>query len=129
MATSWKETFDIAIALAGTARTATATGTGIDIANYQSVVVAVVPVSWTDGTHTLKLQYSPDNSAWTDVAASQLDGTMPVINASGDATVYTRVGYLGTQRYIRAISTVVGATTGAVYSVIALRGSPRKMPK
>jgi hypothetical protein len=129
MIRSWKETFDIAVSLAGTARTASANGTAIDLANYQSTVIAVVPVSWTDGNHVLKLQDSPDNSVWTDVAASQLDGTMPTINAGVDATFFTRVGYLGARRYLRAVATVSGTTTGAVYSVIALRGSPRKMPK
>lgn len=128
MQQSMKETFDVAVSLAGTARTTTANGTSIDLQNFNAATAVVVPTAWTDGTHTLKLQDSPDGSSWTDVAAAQLDGSMPAISAGGGSP--TRVGYLGTARYLRAVTTVTGSpATGAVYTVLVLRGHARKLPK
>ena len=129
MQQSLKETFDVVVSLAGTARIATANGTGVDLQPYNAGTIVVVPVSWTDGTHALTVQESDDNSTFTNVAAGQLDGTMPTLSGAGGVSTISRVGYLGTKRYIRVVSTVSGATTGAVYAAMVLRGSPRRMPK
>jgi hypothetical protein len=128
--TSIKETFDLAPTLLSQARTATANGTSVDLSPYAGAVALIVPSAWTDGTHAIKLQESADNSTWNDVAATQIDGTSPVnVTSAPTAVTRTRLGYLGTQRYIRAVLTVAGATTGAVIGVEILRGLPRRMPK
>jgi hypothetical protein len=130
MQLSMKETFDLQVSLSAVARAASANGTGVDLQNYNAAVVCVIPVSWTDGTHAITIQDSPDNVTFTNVAAILLDGTPPTITAGGSqVTTNTRVGYLGAQRYLRAVQTVSGATTGAVIGVHVLRGQPRKMPK
>ena len=70
---------------------------------------------WTDGTHTFEVQESDDDTSYTAVAAADLQGTEPVVDdATDDAQVY-ELGYLGSKRYLRAISTVASATTGALY--------------
>ena len=129
MQQSLKETFDVVVSLAGTARTATANGTGVDLQPYNAGTIVVVPVAWTDGTHALTVQDSDDNSTFTNVAAAQLDGAMPTLSGAGGVSTISRVGYLGTKRYVRVVATVSGATTGAVYAAMVLRGSPRRMPK
>jgi hypothetical protein len=71
----------------------------------------------TDGTHTPKLQESDDNATFTDVAAGDLEGTFAVL-ATG---VNQHVGYKGRKRYLRAVITVAGATTGGIYGAAIIR--------
>lgn len=115
------------------ARTATANGLTVDTAGFgggcQAATFYVVTGAYTDGTHTLKAQESTDDSVWADVAAGDLDGTFAVIAASGDANkVLSEVNYRGGKRYVRAVTTVTGATTGAVYGAYVLLGSARVGP-
>jgi len=84
--------------------------------------------AWTDGTHSFDFQESDDNSTFASVPASLLIGTKPVISsAPGGGTTY-KVGYLGIKRYLRAAVTVAGATTGAVYDALIVRGLPGTKP-
>lgn len=129
MKLSDKENFDVAVSLAHSARTASANGTAVDLQGFQGAVVLFNAQAWTDGTHAMKVQDSPDNSTWTDVAAAQLDGTAPTITAAGAQLAITRVGYLGNQRYVRAVQTCSGTTTGAIIGALVIRNDPRKGPK
>lgn len=116
---------DVAQSLNPAARTATANGTGVDLANYDGAMIVFEVGTITDGTHTPKIQDSDDNSTFADVAAANQIGTLAVL-ASGTPQ---KVGYVGAKRYIRAVSTVSGATTGGVYAASVIRGYPRKQPK
>lgn len=120
-----KNNLTVAQSLAPAARTATANGTGVDLAGYEGAVVVFDVGTITDGTHTPSVQESADNVTFTNVAASDMLGAL-VNLASGTVQ---RAGYVGTKRYIRAVSTVAGATTGGVYSATVVRGMPRKAPK
>ena len=102
-------------------------GAGVDLVDFGSAAVVVVAGTITDGTHTPKVQESPDDSAWSDVAAEDLDGAFTVIGAADDDTIQ-KVGYLGTARYIRAVVTGAGTTTGGVYGAFVVKGSPRVAP-
>lgn len=108
----------VANSLAPAARTATANGTGIDLQGYRACAVVFVVGTITDGTHTPKLQESDDNSTFSDVAAADQSGTLAALASSTNQ----EVSYIGTKRYIRAVSTVSGATTGGVYAAVAIRG-------
>ena len=119
-----KQTQDVTTSLAPAARTATANGTGVDLQNFHSATIAFVVGTITDGTHTPTIQESSDNSTFTDVAAGDLIGTLAALATNTNQ----RVGYKGSLRYIRAVSTVAGATTGGVYSAVVLRGDARKKP-
>lgn len=110
--------------LAPAARTATANGTSVDLQGYNSAEVLFVVGAITDGTHTPKVQESDDNSAFTDVAAADQDGTLAALAASTNQAV----GYKGNKRYLRAVSTVSGATTGGVYAAVVIRGNPNVGP-
>jgi len=110
------------------AHTATVNGASVDTAGYDSATAYVYPGTWTDGAHTPKLQDSPDNATWTDVAAAQLIGAFSAITSAGTA-VNQKVGYVGANRYLRAVVTVAGATTGAVYTVPIILGRGRKLPQ
>jgi hypothetical protein len=128
MSLDLKNNIATATSLAPAARTATANGTGVDLAGFSATAIVVVAGTVTDGTHAIKVQESDDNATFTDVAAGDLDGTAPSLQAAGSNTV-TEIGYRGIKRYIRAVSTVSGTTTGGVYAVLVVRGSARKYPK
>lgn len=119
-----KQTLDVQNSLAPAARTATANGTGVDLANFASANVVFSVGTITDGTHTPSVQESDDNSTFTAVAAADLIGTL----ANLASNTNQRVGYRGTKRYVRAVSTVAGATTGGVYAGVVVRGDARKQP-
>lgn len=110
--------------LAPAARTASANGTGVDLAAYRAAAVTFVVGTITDGTHTPKLQESDDNSTFTDVSAANQSGTLAALASNTNQ----EVSYLGTKRYIRAVSTVAGATTGGVYAAVVIRGNPDTAP-
>lgn len=113
-----KNNIDEVNSIAPAAHTASINGAGVDIKGFDGVVVSFVVGARTDGTHTPKVQESDDNSAFTDVAAADLEGTLAALAANTNQ----RVGYKGGKRYLRAVSTVAGATTGAVYAGTVIRG-------
>jgi len=120
-----KQTQDVKTSLAPAARTSSANGTGIDLAGFPSATVAFIVGAITDGTHTPKVQESDDDSTYTDVAAADLIGSLAALAASTNQ----RVGYRGTKRYIRAVSTITGSpSTGGVYAAVVIRRDARKQP-
>ncbi len=122
--------------LAIVARTASANGTSVDRKLsgasgtnewFQSATLLVHTGAITDGTHAITLEVSDDNAAWAAAAAADLQGSLPSIAAANDDTVY-EVGYTGTARYLRAVTTVSGTTTGGVYGATILLGFPNVTP-
>ena len=119
------------------AHTATLTGASFDRevgpagdigAPYEALDIILDVGAWTDGTHTPKLQDSPDNSVWTDVPAAGQLGVFTAITATGQQNKVQRVSYVNVVRYVRCVVTVSGATTGAIYGVIAVGAYPRNLP-
>lgn len=93
-------------------------------------LVAVLDVgAWTDGTHTFKLQDSPDNSTWTDVATTYLQGSFTAVSGTGQQNAVQKVGYLGIQRYVQLVDTVSGSpATGAAYGFQWVLGGLHNVP-
>lgn len=114
--------------LSPAARTASANGAGVDLQGFDSATLVVCTGTITDGTHTITVEESDDNSVFTAVAAADLIGAGPAVVAAND-DVQFEFGYKGTKRYVRAVATVAGATTGGIYAVCVVRGHPRKAPK
>lgn len=106
------------------AHTANANGAGIDLRGYQAAVVIVDAGTITDGTHTISLEESDDDSTYTAVAAADLQGSF----ANVASNTPQKVGYIGGKRYIRAVTTVSGATTGGIYGVSVIKGRPDIAP-
>lgn len=122
--------------LAIVARTATASGTAVDRKLsgasgtnewFQSATLLVHTGAITDGTHAITLEVSNNNTDWAAADAADLQGSLPSIGSSNDDTVY-EVGYTGTARYLRAVTTVSGTTTGGVYGATILLGFPNVIP-
>lgn len=114
--------------IAAGAYTSTTNGSSVDTSGYDSATAVVVQGTWTDGTHTPKLQDSPDNSAWTDVAASALIGAFTAITSAG-TMVSQKVGYVGVNRYLRVVLTCSGTTTGATLAIPIILGRAKKLPQ
>ncbi|MFK5949266.1 MAG: hypothetical protein QM500_10920 [Methylococcales bacterium] len=114
----------LAVALAIAVRTASANGSGIDLQGFNSAVVVLTPGTITDGTHTPKVQESDDDSTYTDVAATDLVGTLADLTSD----TVQKVGYKGNKRYIRVVLTVAGTTTGGIYGALAVRGDADLSP-
>lgn len=129
------------------ARTTTAAGTGVDLQGYDGGFMQIIPGTWTDGTHAIKLQESDDDVdgnyadvanadliAWsatsaTDFTAVRVGNAQPTAISSAATALYWRVGYLGAKRWIRAKVTVSGSpSTGAIYTVLVARGRPALSP-
>lgn len=109
---------------------ATANGTGVDLLGFGTATVVVNAGVITDGTHTLKVQDSPDNSTFTDVAAASLSGALTALTSGAGGSATQKVGYLGGQRYIRAVTTVTGSpSTGGVYGVSVIKAGARTLPQ
>ena len=95
----------------GALRTTSANGTAVDLAGYRKAAVVIVAGAVTDGTHTISIEESDaSGSGFAAVPADQLSGTPGAVAANTNQ----EIGYLGTKRYIRAITTVTGSpSTGA----------------
>ena len=120
------------------AKTASADGASADLKGYHSAVFIVDADAFTDGTHTIVLNESDDNSTFTAVAAADLSfveagainssGQIVIDGAADDDQAYV-IGYAGNKRYIRVETTVSGATTGAIYGALIVRGHKRAQGK
>ncbi|WP_320784193.1 hypothetical protein [Streptomyces sp. CRN 30] len=117
--------------LAIATRAASANGSSVDRygggAMFQDAAVVVHTGTITDGSHAVDVQESDDNSTWTSVAASELQGSEPSIVAADDDKTFV-IGYKGSKRYLRVAVTASGATTGGVYGALVVLASPRNAP-
>lgn len=122
--------------LAIAARTSAANGAAVDRQLsgasgtnewFGSAMLLVHTGTITDGTHAITLEVSDDNSSWGAAAAADLQGSLPSITATDDDKLY-EIGYTGTKRYLRAVTTPSGTTTGGVYGATILLGFPNVLP-
>lgn len=101
-------------------------GQSVDTRGYDSAAAFVtVGAIAGSGNVTVKLQDSPDNTNWTDVAAANLQGEFPAALLTNTAFL---VGYLGTERYVRAVGTLNSGTSVA-FSVGIVLGNPNIRPR
>jgi len=120
-----------ATSLAPQVATATGDGAAVDLTGFESATVLLTLGNFggTSPTATVKIQSSPDNSAWTDVAAADLiGGALPSLTGSNDSTTYSR-GYRGDVRYLRVIISAVGGTDPTLpVSAVVVRSHARENP-
>tara|TARA_R110002051_G_scaffold325869_1_gene432660 strand:+ start:14287 stop:14673 length:387 start_codon:yes stop_codon:yes gene_type:complete len=114
-------------ALAPAVVAATATSAAIDLQGFNSAVVAInTGAIVTAGDFTTKLQESDTTTSgdFADVAAADLLGTFPASLAAD--SVY-KVGYVGTKRYVRTVTTKNGGTSVAA-GIMVVIGHPSDAP-
>lgn len=113
----WQAEVTATTSIAPGAKTATATGSAVDTAGFRRCMVVVEVGAWTDGTHTFKIQSSA-TSGGTFADDSAVLGSFTVVSGAGQQNavqvVEVDLDKLA-NRWIKVISTVSGATTGAIY--------------
>ena len=113
-------------------RTASVNGSGVDLQGYESATAIVHVGAWAgnQGTWAITLEDSTDNSAFTAVAAGYLVGSnitlSGYVNRAGGANL--EQGYVGGNRYLRAVATLTGGGQTATFGVIIVRGLKRHGP-
>lgn len=104
------------------------TGAAVDLKDFNSATVLIDVGAWTDGTHTIIVEESAlPASGFAPVADADLLGTEPVIDGADDDAQLYLIGYVGSKRYIRVVTTENGGT-GAVLGAAVIRGAPRVAP-
>lgn len=104
--------------------TATSNGSGVDLRDFDGAMVVfqagAADTGNGDETYTPSVEESDDNSSFSAVAASGLEGVL----ANMTANSVQRAGYKGAKRYVRAVLTLGGTTPSINASALVLRGLP-----
>lgn len=102
--------------------------TGVFGNDFRSVLFVVTTGTIADGSHAITVQDSDDGSSWAAADPSRIQGTQPTIGATDDNVVFD-VGYVvGTRQYVRLVVTTSGATTGGVFSAVAVLSGASSAP-
>ncbi|CCB65387.1 hypothetical protein [Hyphomicrobium sp. MC1] len=110
----------VAASLAPQVFTATTNGSGISVLGFKSALLIVNTGAIAgDGDFTASVQESDDDSAYTDVAATDLLGTLP---ETLDGSASYRVGYIGKRKFARAVITKNSGTSIAANASFVLQG-------
>ena len=108
--------------------TASTNGSGVDLRDFDGAMVVFQAGTADTGsgneTYTPSLEESDDNSVYTAVAASDLEGALGNMTANS----VQRVGYKGAKRYVRAVLTLGGTTPSIDASALVVRGLPHHAP-
>lgn len=118
---------DVTLSLNATDRTASTNGTGVDLQGAEEAVVVFTFGTWTDGTHTPSIEESDTlGSGYAAVAAGDMTAsTLAAVSAGGGSNTVQTVGYKGAKRFIRAVMTCAGTTTGAESGANVIRSRKR----
>jgi len=108
--------------------TATENGASADLRGFDGAMVIAMPGTADTGdaneTYTPKVQESDDDSTWTDVAATDLNGAFAALVSDTPQ----RVDYVGNKRYIRMVLTIAGTTPTIQFCGSIVRGYPHQAP-
>lgn len=112
-----------ALPSAGARTNGTVNGTSVDTGvfgnDFRSVLLVVQTGTITDGSHAITVQDSADGSSWATADSALIQGSLPTIVAADDGAVF-QFGYLANRQYVRLVATTSGATTGGVFSAVAV---------
>ncbi len=132
MITTYNNTLAL-LALASAERVnGAANGVAIDLNkfnnNCRDVLFVITTGTITDGSVAVKVEESDQSgSGFAAVSSSRVLGSLPTITATDDDAVFS-LGVRPTKRYVRLVATTSGATTGGVFSAVAVLGNGCKNP-
>lgn len=109
-----------------------ANGTAIDCGvygnNFRDVLIVFQTAAITDGTHAVTVEESDlSGSGYAAVESWRVSGSLPSLSSSDD-NVVAAIGVRPSKRYVRAVLTTSGATTGGVIGAVAIAGSGSDNP-
>lgn len=104
----------------------------VDLQGYDSVMLALTTGTLTDAdaVWSVLIEDSPDGSTFTAVDDIYLNGTEVLAGfAFGDDNECRKIGYTGTERYLRATVDSTTANTGDLYIAgLWVLGNPSRQP-
>lgn len=95
----------------------TVAGNSIDTKGFESLTFLYEVGARTDGTFTVLIQDSDDDSTFADVVDTFLIGTESAINT---ANTIKKIGYVGKKRYVKLSFVASAVTSGATVSATAI---------
>lgn len=95
----------------------TVAGNSIDTKGFESLTFLYEVGARTDGTFTVLIQDSDDDSTFADVVDNFLIGTESAINTSN---TIKKIGYVGKKRYVKLSFVASAVTSGATVSATAI---------
>lgn len=115
----------IATAIAPAVQAAAADGVAISLKGFDSLLFAITTGAIVGaGDFGVKVQEGDDGVAFTDAAASVVQGTVPATLAA--ASSY-KLGYVGNKAFARLALTKVGGTSIGL-SAVAVKGNAHDLP-
>ena len=103
--------------------TATTSSAAIDFQGAEENAIEFQVGVRTDGVTTPSLSDSPDGVTYTAVPAANIVGSLSPLASN----VNQKVSYVGPYRWVKAVLTSAGATTGVVVGVNVIT-KPRRQP-
>lgn len=106
----------------------TVNGTAVDMGvfnnDFRTVMFAIFAGTVTDGTHAVTVEESADGStAWTAMPADKILGTLPSL-VSGSSNLSFQFGVIPqSKQFLRIVVTTSGATTGGIFTAVAVLGA------
>jgi gamma-glutamyl:cysteine ligase YbdK (ATP-grasp superfamily) len=119
---------DFVQSIAPASQAAAVNGASVDLRDYASamVLISAGAAGGTTPSFTFEVQESSDNATFTAVADEHLQGAEPVVTAGNEVH---RIGYRGSQRYIRVTITAVSGTSPTLDAEAGVvRGRPHQGP-
>lgn len=106
--------------------TAGVNGETVDLRGCDAAMVAVSigAITGSGGDATVTLEESDNGSDWTDVADGDIQGTEPTLAAN---TAY-QFGYIGNERYVRAVF-ALGTETNVAVSATVIKKYLHRAPE
>ena len=109
----------------------TTAGDIIDTAEYGSILFVIQSGTLTDGTYTVLIQEGDESNLSDATAVADADLTNTEASASFAATddnTVTKIGYVGSKRYVRLSLVSASTSSGGTLGAIAIQGSPITAP-
>lgn len=104
----------------------TTNGVKLDLKGYESCVFELKTGVVTAGDVQALIEDSPDNSVFTPVTDTFLNGTELLTNISTSHGI-TTIGYVGKQRYVR-LSAVTDNSANLIVTASAVKGNAHNQP-
>ena len=103
-------------------------GASVDLQGFDAALIKISIGDYTDGNHLFKVQHSDDNITFVDVTDDELSCTISIVDSIDLANGITKVGYLGSKRYLRVALNVTEATSGAASAACIVCTLPHHAP-
>lgn len=132
MKTLFSNAFAVKALASGTVQTGTTNGIALDLAqggnNFREVLFIIHSGALTDGSYAVTVEESDaSGSGFAAVDSARVQGSLPTF-ALTDDNVWNSFAVRPTKRYVRAVVTATGATTGGVLAATAVLGSGSNNP-